>query len=393
MRRSLRLKHLRRLSLPGSPPTEEHRLTFQFSFFPSATRFSFVIRDAAKLAALLLRLDAADWVTLDTEADSLHAYPEKLCLLQLSFAGSDELVDPLAGLDLSHLFAHLAKHRLILHGADYDLRLLSRDCAFIPTEVFDTMEAARLLGYRQFGLVHLAADLLGVTLEKGPRTANWAQRPLTERMETYARNDTRYLKPLADILTEQLVSKGRLDWHRQTCARLVEECAKPRVVEPDSVWRLKGSHRLDRSGLAVLRSVWHWRETEAIKSNKPPYFILSHEILVQMASLASHSRHPEKLIPGSFSPRRRASLLTAIARALELSPTERPEILTSRPYRLLPSEVRRFEELKRRRDHRAHELGFEAGLIASRAALELLARDSAKAHRNLLPWQRELLLA
>ncbi len=39
----------------------------------------------------------------------------------------DLLVDPLAGLDLQPLFQVLAAKRLILHGADYDLRLMRRD--------------------------------------------------------------------------------------------------------------------------------------------------------------------------------------------------------------------------------------------------------------------------
>lgn len=38
---------------------------------------------------------------LDTEADSLHHYHEKLCLLQVNCAGKYALVDPLAIADVS----------------------------------------------------------------------------------------------------------------------------------------------------------------------------------------------------------------------------------------------------------------------------------------------------
>src|SRR6266851_10204803 len=107
-------------------------------------------------------LQAATWVALDTEADSLHAYPEKVCLIQISTVAGDVLVDPLAGVNLDALLDSLSGHELIMHGADYDLRLLRKHHEFVPGAVFDTMLAARLLGLRQFGLVNLAEEHLGV---------------------------------------------------------------------------------------------------------------------------------------------------------------------------------------------------------------------------------------
>src|SRR5580765_7738674 len=141
-------------------------------------------------------LHQADWI----EADSLHAYPEKLCLLQISIAGEDELLDPLSSMDMRPALEILRQRELIIHGADYDLRLLRKCCDFVPSAIVDTMLASRLLGGREFGLTHLVSKYLGVPLEKGPQKANWARRPLTPRMEVYARHDPRYLKPLADLL-------------------------------------------------------------------------------------------------------------------------------------------------------------------------------------------------
>src|SRR5947207_6671072 len=224
------------------------------SFFPqsnfrsvSDSRFTWPVIDSAeKLAGLLPRVQTADWVALDTEADSLHAYPEKLCLIQISLPGVNDLVDPLAALDLSRLIVALRGHELILHGADYDLRLLRRTCGFVPGHIFDTMLAARLLGFAQFSLTSLVNRLLGIPLEKGPQTADWARRPLTERMVAYALNDVRYLKPVADSLRAGLEAKGRLDWHREMCARLVDDCAQLRSPDLDQVWRLKDAAKLDR---------------------------------------------------------------------------------------------------------------------------------------------------
>ena len=139
------------------------------------------------------------------------------------------MIDPLGEINLDPLLDALNAHELIMHGADYDLRLLRKHHEFVPSAIFDTMLAARLLGERQFGLSSLVEKFLGVKLDKGSQKADWARRPLTERMETYARNDTHHLKPLADKLKLELQQKGRLAWHQESCARLIAECSQPPV--------------------------------------------------------------------------------------------------------------------------------------------------------------------
>ena len=275
-----------------------------------------VIDTDTKLAAWLPAIASATWLALDTEADSLHAYPEKVCLIQISTAEGDRLVDPLANLDLKPLLVALAGHELIMHGADYDLRLFRKHHEFVPRAIFDTMLAARLLGERQFGLSSLVEKFLGVKLDKASQKADWARRPLTERMETYARNDTHHLKSLSDKLKLELRNKNRLGWHQESCARLVAECSHPPVLDGDSVWRIKGSHRLDRAALAVLRELWQWREAEAIAANRPPFFILSHEKMVELAEAAAAHQPVDPLLSPRMSPRRRDGLSQAIKTGL-----------------------------------------------------------------------------
>ena len=348
-----------------------------------------VIDTDEKLAAFLPRLSAANWVALDTEADSLHAYPEKLCLIQVSIEGADELIDPLSGIKLAPAFEILSQHQIIFHGADYDLRLLRRDCGFVPTTIFDTMLASRLLGVREFGLVNLVSKFLGVTLEKGPQKANWARRPLTERMEAYARNDTRYLKPIVDLLTAELKAKGRLAWHQQCCARLIADCAVLREADPDAVWRVKGSHHLPPSAMAVLREIWRWREEEAVASNKPPFFVLPPEIMVNLSQGAVAGHVLEKLFPHYLTPRRRKG----IAKAIEFGLAEKhpPQPLRRKGHRLNENEKRRLAEVEKRRNKHAEELAIDPTLIASRASLVSLAADRTEHEADLMPWQRELL--
>lgn len=345
----------------------------------------------AKLQAYLPVLQSAAWIALDTEADSLHAYPEKVCLIQASTPAGDELIDPLAAMDLTPLFATLTGCELIFHAADYDLRLLRKHHGFVPTAIFDTMLAARLLGERQFGLGALVEKYLGVKLDKGPQKADWAQRPLTERMESYARNDTHFLKPMTDHLRAELVKKGRLAWHQESCARLIIESSRPPAVDEDTVWRVKGSTFLSRPALAILRELWHWREREAVAGNRPPFFVLSHEKVIEVAAAGAEGRPVEELLPPRMHPRRRDALLQAV-RAGQAVPAERlPEVIRHRSQRPSEAEFRRFRELEKVRDGHAHDLGIDPTLIAPKAVLGELARDGGEHQAELMAWQRELL--
>lgn len=344
-----------------------------------------------KLAAFLPAIRSAAWIALDTEADSLHAYPEKVCLIQISTVAGDKLVDPLAAIRLDPLLDALNAHQLIMHGADYDLRLLRKHHEFVPSAIFDTMLAARLLGERQFGLGSLVEKFLGVKLEKGSQKANWARRPLTERMETYARNDTHYLKPLVDKLRAELETKGRLAWQEESCARLIDDCTRHEPVDHEFVWRVKGSHNLDRAGLAVLRELWRWRETEAVAANRPPFFVLSHETLVDLAAAAAAPQPVEPLVPRHLSDRRRAGLAEAVQAGLRVPPDQHPQFPRHERRRPSEAERRRYLEFEKRRDARAHQLSLDPTLIASRAMLSDLAHSWDTHAAGMMSWQRELL--
>jgi ribonuclease D len=278
-----------------------------------------------------------------------------------------------------------------MHGADYDLRLLLKHHEFVPSAIFDTMLAARLLGLRQFSLSNLVEASLGVKLEKGAQKANWAMRPLTEKMERYARNDTHYLKPLADKLKPELEAKGRLAWHQESCARLIVSCGRDPAPDLDAIWRVKGSHQLGRPALAILRELWRWRESEALAANKPPYFVMKHESLVEIAAASSMARPIDVLLPKHFSDRRRSGLMKAIAHGLGVSPEDHPKILRNIGRRPNEAERRRYLELQKHRDTHATALGIDPTLIASRGMLSDLAHNWDKHQDELMSWQRELL--
>lgn len=53
-----------------------------------------------------------------------------------------------------------------MHGADYDMSLFQNAWETLPAMIWDTQTAARLLGFRQFGLAALVEHFHGITLSK-----------------------------------------------------------------------------------------------------------------------------------------------------------------------------------------------------------------------------------
>jgi len=347
-----------------------------------------VIASASQLAELLPEIESVDRVAVDTEADSLHCYREKLCLIKVSLPGRDYVVDPLAGVDLAPLCAALERKEIVLHGADFDLRLLRRGLNFTAQRLFDTVIAARLLGIREFSLAALVKRYFGVELGKGSQKANWARRPLPARMLEYAINDTHYLLPLAERLESQLKQCDRIDWLRQSCQRAIEQAAVERVRDEDEVWRVRGSASLRGRAAAVLRALWQWREKEAEAADRPPFHILqNHELLNAAVSFASEKlpdyRH--------FSSRRRQAFRAAAKSALQSRESEWPVARRRSGTRPSAEMIARTEELRRRRDRAAMKLDLESSFIAPRSTLGVIAADQTRATALLVPWQRAAL--
>ena len=347
-----------------------------------------LVADADALGRLVADLAAhpGDAVALDTEADSFHHYYEKVCLLQLSRDGVAWLVDPLAGLDLDRLFALLSNRRLLLHGADYDLRLLSRGHGFRPREIFDTMVAAQLLGLEEIGLAALLARRLGVTLDKSSQRADWSRRPLSPTLVAYAASDVLHLHALVASLEADLATLGRTGWHAEECARLLAQDLSPAPEDPETDWRVKGSNGLAPKERAFLRELWRAREERARALDLPPFRVLHNEALVALSRRAAAGERDlvalfPRPVPSAFAARLRAAIQAAEA----LPPSAWPAPRRGEPVRPEPALEKAVHALKARRDATAQRLGIDPGVLASRAALVDVARAELAARRPLPP--------
>ena len=361
------------------------------------------VRDRSAVEKLIQRITAAERIAVDTEADSLHNYFEKVCLIQLSLTDEHYLVDPLAGLDLAGFLQALAEKPLILHGADYDLRMMRASLGFRPRrEVFDTMIGAQLLGIEQIGLAALIERFFDIKIGKEGQKSDWSRRPLSEKQLRYAVNDTRFLERLAQCLDEQLSEQRRTDWHVESCGAMVLATGREHGRDPEEAWRIKGSGRMSRRQLAYLRELWRWRDEHARRANVPSFKILVNDQMLELALWAeAHSGVPLNQgpkLPQNIDGARLRTVEEAIARAASLPQSSFPEIKRQLRGEPLPGDCQ--ERIKLLRDECARiakELAIAPSTLAPRAALESIARkrprtaEDIMASAGLLRWQAELI--
>lgn len=334
---------------------------------------------------------------MDTESNSLHAYRERVCLVQVSSRDADYIIDPLAIDDLSPLGQLLADPAIckVFHAAEYDLMCLRRDYQFTVANLFDTMLAARICGIRNVGLHHLVRDYLNVELDKSHQRDNWGERPLNPESLRYAQMDTHYLPRLHDILNDELIARGHQDEAREVFDEFAsdERSHEGRSFDPDGFWKIGLPNQLNPIQMAILREVYLERERIAEIEDKPPFKVISTQGLINLARQApthmGQFQHIADLSP-SLIRRHGKSLIEAVRRGqsatLPPAPAQKPP----------PTEVSDlYVALHGWRKERALQRGVESDVILSRQALWSLAYqmpttpDQLDAIRGLGNWKRQ----
>lgn len=258
-----------------------------------------LVETADALGALVTRLEGEPRLALDTEANSLHAYRERVCVVQLSVPGLDAIIDPLAVPDLTSLRQLVDRDEveIVFHGGDYDVSVLSRDHGFAFRRVFDTMIAATFLGEAQLGLLALVEKEFGVRLEKKYQTADWARRPFSSEQINYLRSDTLHLLELSARLKDRIAATDLVEETDIEFVRLAARRGSPWADIPEAWRKAKGAEKLDEQGRAVLASTWAWREQQARTHDVPRFRIVPNETLTDLAArpptdVADLSRRP-----------------------------------------------------------------------------------------------------
>lgn len=363
------------------------------------------IRDADSGTTLRRALDHEDRFALDCEAAGFHRYSDRLSLIQVSADGGTFIVDPLA-FDPTELLADAIGDpatRVIMHGADFDVRLLDRDLGIRIRGLFDTQVAAALLGENALGLSSLLEKHLGVRLSKKHQRADWAQRPLPDELVTYAAADTRHLLELADLLEERLREKGRLEWALEESGRLEEVAWDEEDEDADPVEGVKAARDLPPREVAGLREALEWRDEIAREQDRAPFRVAGDRALLRI--VAERPSSPEAMadvkgVSSALAREAGADLIRRLERVRSLPDDEiegYPRRQRTGPGRPPPEVEERADRLRRVRNRRADELGVDRGTLMPNATLLEVARaepsspEALERVEGVRKWQIEAL--
>ncbi|HEX2622077.1 MAG TPA: HRDC domain-containing protein [Phototrophicaceae bacterium] len=317
-------------------------------------------------------------IAIDTESNSLHAYRERVCLIQISSPTADYILDPLSIDDMQPLGMLFEAPTIekVFHAAEYDVTCMKRDFSFEIRSLFDTMIAARICGYRQVGLNNLLLLHFGIEMDKSHQRDNWGERPLPQDSLHYAQMDTHYLLSLRDVLHRELQDRGHLDEALETFYEM--SIAIPphdgRIFDPEGYWKIGLPNHLSITEMGVLRELYILREEIARELDMPPFRVIGNPGLLEAARrMPQTPRDLARLnnVPPAQVRRYGEEILEAVQRGRQAMLPRPPH------YRPPPAIISdRYTVLHSWRKERAMMRGVESDIIISRQALWDLAEKA-----------------
>ncbi len=299
-------------------------------------------------------------------------------MIQFSTATDDYLVDPLALDDLSSLAPIFAAPEIekIFHAAEYDLICLQRDFDFSFVNIFDTMLAARILGWERVGLASILSELYGIKLDKAQQRADWGARPLPSRLLAYARFDTHFLIPLREKLMAELKENGRWALAQEDFLRACR-VRQPQPNDKDQMlWRINGARDLTPQQTAVLQKLCLYRDKMGQKYNRPLFKIISNRTLLALAAACPRTYSHMQRIPGMTQGQLRrygGGLLKAVKTGRRA-----PPIRYSRKPRPAESYLNRYEAIRLWRKESARAIGVESDVVLPKDLMRIIAAETPK---------------
>ncbi|MDD4859597.1 MAG: HRDC domain-containing protein [Dehalococcoidales bacterium] len=357
-----------------------------------------IVSQPDKLVAVARDLADSDIIALDTESNSRHYYPEQLCLVQIASRHKIYIIDTISLNDLTPIKGVLVDLSIkkVIHTADYDIRCLDRHSGIHIHNLFDPSIAARFIGVAQFGLAALTRDLLGITINKSERLqkSDWGRRPLSAEAIEYAATDVSYLIALQEMLAQRLRSLGREEWVSQEFAQI----EKVRYIAPDletAYLSIKGVKDLGGREMAVLQSLVIFREEQARRWHRPPFYVIPDASLIFLATNPSADFSEVPGLGQVWLKRFGQGLRQAILKGLTAPPITLPP--RNNFVRLNKEQVQRLNRLKEWRKSLGFSLSLDPSLLWSLTSLERLASapDTLSAEislDNICSWQREVVV-
>jgi len=334
-------------------------------------------------------------LAIDTEANSLFAYREQVCLIQISTNSEDYIIDPLALVDLAPLGRIFKNSDIekVFHASEYDILIMYDDFKFEFRNLFDTMLAAQILGREKLGLDTLMEEIVGIKVNKKYQRADWGKRPLSDDMLQYAQMDTHHLIKIRQVLAAELEEQGLTSIALEDFKRACQVHRQPKEENIASCWRINGARKLSPKKAAVLARLCEYREDVAKKKDLPVFKVLSAKTLLLLAeeSPTSVNQLLSLNIPGGKAIQRHAK---GLVDAIQNGMTSKPE-LPPRKKRLDDSYLAREKALRDWRKITARKMNVNTAVVLPREILYRLISSNPKNRSELaqvlkeVPWRLE----
>ena len=338
--------------------------------------------------SIVTKLENHARIGVDTEFMREKTFFAELCLVQVSCNETIYCIDPLHGNGIDAFWESLMGRTWVVHSARQDIEVIYQTAKKMPFGLFDTQIAAGLLGYApQLGYANLVKELFDVDVPKSHTRANWLRRPLPDEYLHYAAEDVEYLLPAHDVLAAALKEKGRLAWAEEDSMLLLSSALYD--VDPGlAIDRMKGARNLRGSRRTAAARLAAWRESEALRANRPRQWIAKDSALLEIASrLPSDVEALAEIdgLPPGLIRRTGKDIIAAVAAAR----TDANDYAPPRP----PDESQKaqLKVMQKLVAEKAADLGVAAETVASKRDLSAVILDGDNASRVLQGWRREII--
>ena len=350
------------------------------------------------LETLVNRALDAPCVGIDTEFVWEQTYYPRLGIIQVGLSENDcHLIDAVTLSDLSPLGTLLSDpHTVkILHDAQQDLWILRRITDAIPCNIFDTRCAAGFAGLSSnLSLGNLLRMRLNIQLPKTETRTDWLRRPLSDKQLEYALDDVRFLPALREHILTDIQRRGRENWLAEELRQYdIAKLYDDRAPE-EQYTRIKGTGRLSRRDMAIVRELATWREKTARQVDRPRNRVMGDDAIVQIARRKPQSIQSLKRVRGiarATINQYGNSLLNAVQRGLAIDEKNCPPI--SPPVRPDLFEDARLDLAMALLRGRCLSEGIDIAMVASRSEVKEFISRKKNATDNPLHtgWRREFL--
>lgn len=252
-----------------------------------------MIETAPDIEILLEDLKNYNEIAIDLEHHSYRTFQGITCLMQISTADTDYLIDTLALrselYQLNEIFTKPSFLK-VFHGAELDIQWLQKDLSLYVVNLFDTHQAAKQLNLPYLSLAYLLKKYCNVDPNKHFQLADWRIRPIPEELIKYARDDTHYLLYIKDILKNELIesANGQNNILKAVYDRGTEICkrtyVKPQWTEESCMSIYRKTHKMfNNKQMYALKELHRWRDVTAREEDDSIGYVLPNHMLLNIA--------------------------------------------------------------------------------------------------------------